>query len=64
MIGYVTIGVRDMEKAKIFYSSLFADIGASVLIDMGRIAFIGKSMKSPLLAMKLRFRLPLQAERL
>jgi len=28
MIGYTTIGVTDMEKAKAFYSALFADQGA------------------------------------
>ena len=41
MIGYVTIGVSDMEKAKAFYSALLADLGAGVMMDMGRIAFIG-----------------------
>ena len=50
MIGYVTIGVSDMERAKSFYGTLFADMGASVLIDMERIAFIGKSMQEPMLA--------------
>jgi predicted lactoylglutathione lyase len=50
MIGYTTIGVRDMAKAKDFYSSLLADIGASVLMDMDRIAFIGTSMKEPMLS--------------
>jgi len=50
MIGYVTIGVSDMEKAKAFYSELLADLGAKVLLDMGRIAFIGKSMAEPMLA--------------
>lgn len=49
MIGYVTIGVHDMAKAKAFYSELLADLGASVLMDMDRIAFIGKSMKEPVL---------------
>ncbi|MFV8572248.1 VOC family protein [Marinobacter sp. SBS5] len=50
MIGYVTLGVSDMEKAKQFYSDLLADMGAKVLLDMGRIAFIGKDMSSPMLA--------------
>jgi predicted lactoylglutathione lyase len=50
MIGYVTIGVSDMAKAKAFYSELLADLDAKVLLDMGRIAFIGKSMGSPMLA--------------
>ena len=50
MIGYTTIGVSDMARAKDFYSSLLAEIGASVLMDMDRIAFIGKSMNEPMLS--------------
>jgi catechol 2,3-dioxygenase-like lactoylglutathione lyase family enzyme len=50
MIGYVTIGVRDMEKAKAFYSELLADLGASVMMDMGRIAFIGTGPGQPMLS--------------
>ncbi|MEH6570204.1 MAG: VOC family protein [Halioglobus sp.] len=50
MIGYVTIGVNDMERAKAFYTSLLADLDATVQADMGRIAFIGTSMDAPMLA--------------
>lgn len=50
MIGYVTLGVSDMDRAKAFYTSLLGDLGAKVLMDMERIAFIGKSMASPMLA--------------
>lgn len=50
MIGYVTIGVKDMEKAKAFYATLLEDLGAKVLIDMDRIAMIGKSMQEPMLS--------------
>lgn len=50
MIGYVTIGVHDMAKAKKFYTDLLSDLGAKVLTDMGRIAFIGTSMDQPCLA--------------
>ncbi len=50
MIGYVTIGVNDMEKAKAYYTELLADLGASVLMDMGRIAFIGTGMDAPMLS--------------
>ena len=41
MIGYVTIGTADMEKAKAFYVTLLEDLGASVLMDIGRFAAIG-----------------------
>lgn len=50
MIGYVTIGTRDMEKAKAFYTELLSELGASVLMDVGRIAFIGTAMDKPMLA--------------
>lgn len=50
MIGYVTIGVNDMERAKKFYTELLAPLGASVLMDAGRIAFIGTAMNAPMLA--------------
>lgn len=50
MIGYVTLGVSDMEKAKKFYSDLLGDLDAKVLLDLDRIAFIGKNMGSPMLA--------------
>ncbi len=50
MIGYVTIGVSDMERAKAFYAELLKDMGAKVTADMERIAFIGKSMADPMIA--------------
>ena len=50
MIGYATIGVRDIEKAKTFYSELFADQGAKVVIDAGRIAMIGTEAGTPMVA--------------
>ena len=50
MIGYVTIGVNDMEKAKAFYTELLADLGASLMMDMGRIAFIGNGQGNPMLS--------------
>lgn len=50
MIGYTTIGVSDIEKAKKFYSDLFAAKGAKVVMDVGRIAFIGAGHDKPMLA--------------
>lgn len=55
MIGYVTLGVTDMARAKNFYASLLADSGASVLLEMDRIAFIGKSMAEPMVAVCIPF---------
>ena len=50
MIGYVTIGVNDMEKAKAFYSDLLADLGYTVKMDIGRIAFLGTDGGGPMLS--------------
>lgn len=50
MIGYMTLGTSDMERAKKYYCDLFADRGASVRIDAGRIAFIGCEGEHPMLA--------------
>lgn len=55
MIGYVTVGVSDMEKAKAFYGDLFSGLGAKVLFDKGRIAMIGKSMQDPMIAVCIPF---------
>ncbi len=50
MIGYATIGTTDMEKAKAFWAGVFESKGASVIMDIGRIAFIGSGMDQPMLA--------------
>lgn len=55
MIGYVTIGVSDMARAKAFYTELLKDMGATELMAMDRIAFIGKSMQEPMLAVCLPY---------
>jgi len=55
MIGYTTLGVSDMERAKTFYTELFSEYGASVQLDAGRIAFIGKSMAEPMIAVCLPY---------
>ena len=47
MIGYSTIGVKDIEKAKKFYCDLF---DATVQVDVGRLAMIGKSADAPMIA--------------
>ncbi len=50
MIGYVTIGTSDLEKAKEYWSKLLEPLGAALMGDMGRIAFIGKGMDQPFIA--------------
>ncbi|MDP5137810.1 VOC family protein [Rheinheimera baltica] len=55
MISYVTLGVSDLTAAKAFYGQLLGDLGSKSLIDMGRIAFFGKSMAQPMLAVCVPF---------
>jgi predicted lactoylglutathione lyase len=50
MIGYCTIGVKDMDKAKAFWGALLSELDASVQIDIGRLAMIGTAMDKPMLA--------------
>ena len=50
MIGYVTIGTKDMERAKAFWSGVLEPLGASVIMDTGRLAMIGTGMDAPMLA--------------
>lgn len=55
MIGYVTVGTTDMDRAKAYYCDLFADRGAKVLIDAGRIAMIGATPKEPMISVCLPY---------
>jgi len=50
MIGYVTIGTKDLARACAFYDELLAVIGARQLMGMDRIKFYGTAMGSPMLA--------------
>ena len=47
MIGYTTIGVKDIEASKKFYTELF---DAEVLVDAGRLAMIGTDIAQPKVA--------------
>jgi catechol 2,3-dioxygenase-like lactoylglutathione lyase family enzyme len=55
MIGYVTLGTNDFERAKQFYDALLAEIGAKRLMDFGRMIAWGVSMDKPALAVGLPF---------
>ena len=50
MIGYVTIGVNDMDRAVEFYNSLLGEIGGSQLMGMDRIKFYGTAAGGAMLA--------------
>lgn len=48
MIGYVTLGTNDLDRAAAFYDALFAEIGAKRVMDLGRGIAWGKSMSEPM----------------
>lgn len=50
MLGYVTLGVSNMEKAEAFYDALLAELGAKQLMGMDRIKFYGKERGAPMLS--------------
>lgn len=50
MIGYVTIGTNDMDKACAFYDALLAEVGAKQLFGMDRIKFYGTGPGQAMLA--------------
>ena len=50
MIGYVTIGTADIEKACAFYDELFAEAGGKQLFGQDRIKFYGTGPGAPMLA--------------
>lgn len=50
MIGYITIGVSDIDKASSFYDDLLAEVGAKQLFGQDRIKFYGTGPGAPMLA--------------
>ncbi len=50
MLGYVTIGSIDMDRAVGFYDALLAEIGAKQLMSMDRIKFYGTGPDAAMLA--------------
>ena len=50
MLGYVTVGVSDMERACDFYGALLEEVGGKQLFGQDRIKFYGTSPGSPMLA--------------
>ena len=50
MIGYVTIGTNDLDRATTFYDALLAEIGAKQVFGTERIKFYGSGPGSAMLA--------------
>jgi hypothetical protein len=55
MIGYVTLGTNNFEKAAKFYDTLFADMGAKRLMDFGTFVMWGTKPGGPSLALTLPY---------
>jgi catechol 2,3-dioxygenase-like lactoylglutathione lyase family enzyme len=55
MIGYVTIGVNDMDRAVAFYDALLGEVGAKQLMGMDRIKFYGTGPGAAMLAICLPY---------
>jgi catechol 2,3-dioxygenase-like lactoylglutathione lyase family enzyme len=51
MLGYATIGTKDMDRAVSFYDTLLAEVGAKQLFGMDRIKFYGTSPDQAMLAL-------------
>ena len=50
MLGYVTVGVSDIERACDFYGALLEEVGGKQLFGQDRIKFYGTGLGSPMLA--------------
>lgn len=50
MLGYITLGSNDLEKALNFYDALLGSIGYKRLMDYGTFVAWGESIDEPLLA--------------
>ena len=50
MIGYVTLGSKDLDRACRFYDALLQLVDGKLLMGMDRIKFYGTAMGSPMLA--------------
>ncbi|MBF2755567.1 MAG: VOC family protein [Gammaproteobacteria bacterium AqS3] len=50
MIGYVTLGTRDKDRALAFYDALLAELGAKQMFNNERLYFYGTEMGKPMIA--------------
>ncbi len=50
MIGYVTLGSNDFEKAKTFYDAVLGELGAKRTMTMDRLQGYGSSERGPMMA--------------
>jgi catechol 2,3-dioxygenase-like lactoylglutathione lyase family enzyme len=55
MIGYVTLGTNDLERARGFYDRLMSEFGATALMQQPNRTFYGVAPDQPMLAITLPF---------
>jgi catechol 2,3-dioxygenase-like lactoylglutathione lyase family enzyme len=55
MIGYVTIGTSDLERARAYYTELLAPLGASLQMDIGDFIAFGTAPDQPMLSITLPY---------
>lgn len=55
MIGYSMIGTNDLDRAKAFYNALLGEMGAKIMMDVGRGVFYGVQMGQPMLGVAIPF---------
>ncbi|MBV8168570.1 MAG: VOC family protein, partial [Alphaproteobacteria bacterium] len=55
MIGYVTIGTNNLERARAFYDALMPELGAKALSVQPNRTFYGTEFGKPFLAVTLPF---------
>ena len=55
MIGYITLGTNDKDKAKVFYDALLGTLGAKPFIPNDRIVLWSKEPGAPMLAIALPY---------
>ena len=48
MIGYVTLGTNDLDKAAAFYDEVLAEMSAVRVTEQGRVVMWGAGMDKPL----------------
>ena len=51
MLAYATIGTADLDKAKAYYLGLLEDMGAKVVMDVGRLVALGTDQGGAMLAL-------------
>ena len=50
MIGYVTVGTNDLERARVFYDALMGELGAQRFMSDDRLTIYGKDPGAPMVA--------------